>query len=383
MKTRITKTLVLLLALSLWSLQAGGQNLVVTASSVYVCPTDTEVVVPITCQNFNGVASVSMTMYFDTTTLTYIDFSNAHPAFSTGMLLVNHGSIPGNNIITAWFGLTPMNIVSGTLYTLRFGYNGGTANFSWGTAAGDNLITDLNGTPISSTLVNGSLLFPSPVIVTTNPISDTLDEGDTTQLSITATGASAYQWQLSTNGGLSWLNISNTAIYDGANTAVLHINGAPLSYNGYQYRCIASETNCSLSDTSLAATLGVEEVCYPPIAYQLTGGGSYCSGGQGLAIGLSASEAGATYTLLRDGLSTGLVLSGTGSALSFGLQTLAGLYTVTASIPCTTVVMSGNATIIVNPLPVVFDVTGGGDYCSGSTGVPIGLSGSEATSFYT
>lgn len=383
MKTRITKTLVLMLALSLWSIQAGGQNLVVTASSVYVCPGDTEVVVPITCQNWNGVASVSMTMYFDTNSLTYIGYSNAHPAFSGGMLLINHGSVPGNNIVTAWFGLTPMNIVSGTLYNLRFGYNGGTANFTWGTAAGELLITDLNGTSIPTTMVNGSLLFPSPVSITGIPSNDTIDEGDTTQFSVIANGATAYQWQVSTNGGQSWLNVSNSAVYAGSNTATLFVNGAPLSFNGYNYRCIASETGCFLADTSGPATLVVEEICYPPVAYQVNGGGSYCAGGNGLMVGLSGSEPGVTYTLIRDGVSTGQTLNGTGPALSFGLQTLAGTYTVSAAIPCTTVLMNGSATIAVNPLPVIFDVTGGGEYCLGSPGVPIGLSGSDASSFYT
>jgi len=39
---------------------------------------------------------------------------------------------------------------------------------------------------------------------------------------------------------------------------------------------------------------------------------------------------------------------------------------------------SNFVTVTVNPLPQLFNITGGGEYCSGGAGVPIGLSGSEA-----
>ena len=40
-------------------------------------------------------------------------------------------------------------------------------------------------------------------------------------------------------------------------------------------------------------------------------------------------------------------------------------------------------TATVNPLPTLFDVTGGGSYCDGGTGVPVGLSGSQTGVTYT
>ena len=42
-----------------------------------------------------------------------------------------------------------------------------------------------------------------------------------------------------------------------------------------------------------------------------------------------------------------------------------------------TATMSGTAVVLVNPLPTVFNVTGGGGYCATTTnGVPVGLNGS-------
>ena len=116
-----------------------------------------------------------------------------------------------------------------------------------------------------------------------------------------------------------------------------------------------------------------------PTVYTITGGGQYCSGGAGAHIGLNNSNAGVTYQLYLSGSAVaGSSVNGTGSAIDFGLQTGAGSYTVIASNNTTTCSsnMSGTATVIVNPLPVGYTVTGGGNYCAGSAGVAVGLSGS-------
>ncbi len=115
-----------------------------------------------------------------------------------------------------------------------------------------------------------------------------------------------------------------------------------------------------------------------PAAYSVLGGGSYCSGDAGVAVSMTGSDAGITYELFRDGSPTGTIYAGVGGPLSFGLQTIAGVYTVVATNSTTGCVrnMFGGATVAVNSLPALFAVTGGGSYCSGGSGVPVGLSGS-------
>ncbi len=117
-----------------------------------------------------------------------------------------------------------------------------------------------------------------------------------------------------------------------------------------------------------------------PITYTLTGGGQYCSGGTGVAIGLSGTETGITYQLQLGASASGAAVTGTGSAATFGVRTLAGTYNATAVNNTTgcTATMSGTATVVVNGLPTVYSVTGGGSYCAGGTGVAIGLGGSSA-----
>ena len=116
-----------------------------------------------------------------------------------------------------------------------------------------------------------------------------------------------------------------------------------------------------------------------PIVYTVTGGGSYCAGGIGLHVGLSSSAVGTSYQLYRGGTAIGSPMAGTGASLDFGLQTTAGTYTVVATITGTlcSINMSSSAVITVNPLPIVYNVIGGGSYCVGGAGVHVKLSGSN------
>lgn len=117
-----------------------------------------------------------------------------------------------------------------------------------------------------------------------------------------------------------------------------------------------------------------------PDVYTVTGGGSFCSGGRGVAVGLNNSARGTTYQLMYGPGTTGAPVAGTGSAITFGPQALAGNYTVIATSNATNCsnIMNSSATINVNPNPAVFTVTGGGNYCNGAAGVHVGLSTSAA-----
>ncbi len=144
------------------------------------------------------------------------------------------------------------------------------------------------------------------------------------------------------------------------------------------YTVIATNgtTGC-ISGMSGSATVGINSL---PTTFSVTGGGSFCLGGSGVAVGLAGSAAGTTYQLLLSGAPVGSPLSGTGSSLSFGSITTGGLYTVLATTTATGCIatMSGTATVTVNPLPTTYTVTGGGSYCVGGTGVTVGLNSSAA-----
>ncbi|MEI6945987.1 MopE-related protein [Paraflavisolibacter sp. H34] len=84
----------------------------------------------------------------------------------------------------------------------------------------------------------------------------------------------------------------------------------------------------------------------PAQTFTVTGGGSFCAGGAGVAVGLSGSETGISYQLTRDGVPAGPAVPGTGSAISFGNQAEAGTYAVTATTGSTAMI-SGTVTIVV------------------------------------
>ncbi len=87
-----------------------------------------------------------------------------------------------------------------------------------------------------------------------------------------------------------------------------------------------------------------------PVVYGVSGGGAYCAGDTGVHIGLLNSETATNYLLYHGAASTG-PFAGTGAALDFGLQTVAGTYTAVATGSATTCSsdMSGSALVTINP----------------------------------
>ncbi len=185
------------------------------------------------------------------------------------------------------------------------------------------------------------------------------------------------------------LSGSNTGIeyqlYNGTSTVGTPVagTGSALSFGTFTtagtYTIVAHNpfTTC-VSNMTGTAVIVVNPL---PTPFTVTGGGSYCAGGAGVHVGLSGSQVGVTYQLKLGGVSIGGPMLGTGSSLDFGAFTLAGSYTVHAADDITHCVnnMSGSVTVSINPLPLVYGVTGGGTYCVGDTvGLHIGLSNSQS-----
>lgn len=95
-----------------------------------------------------------------------------------------------------------------------------------------------------------TLTVNSAVTIGTQPTAQSVCAGANATFSVSATSAGSYQWQLSTNGGSTWNNIS------GATAATYTVNNTTAGMNGHQYRVIVSNS-CPSSVTSNAATLTV------------------------------------------------------------------------------------------------------------------------------
>ncbi len=139
----------------------------------------------------------------------------------------------------------------------------------------------------------------------------------------------------------------------------------------------------TVTSTVLGCTAGtsVTVTANPlPAVFNVTGGGNYCTGGAGVAIGLDGSAAGIDYQLYMGVTPIGAPVAGTGAAVSFGLQTAAGSYSVVATNTVTSCVsdMAGSATIAIDTLPAA--ITGMTDVCEGSM---ITLASSPAGGMWT
>jgi gliding motility-associated-like protein len=74
---------------------------------------------------------------------------------------------------------------------------------------------------------------------------------------VAATGtALKYQWQVSTDMGVTYANIFNVGAYTGAYTNTLNVSTVALRMNGFTYRCIVSGT-CNPATSSNAALLTI------------------------------------------------------------------------------------------------------------------------------
>jgi hypothetical protein len=111
----------------------------------------------------------------------------------------------------------------------------------------------VTGTCNTVTSSCATLTVNTAIVVTTQPASTSacLPTQTTASFSVAVTGtAPTYQWQLSTNAGTSWANIT------GATAATLNLTGLTASMTGYQYRVVLNGT-CTSNLNSSAATLTV------------------------------------------------------------------------------------------------------------------------------
>jgi hypothetical protein len=139
-------------------------------------------------------------------------------------------------------------------------------------------------------------------------------------------------------------------------------------------------TGCSRAMTGVA-TVAINLL---PLAVNVTGTASYCAGGTGTPVGLDFSTTGITYKLFRGSTAIGTPVSGTGAAINFGLQTVAGNYTAVGtnvSTGCSND-MAGSAAVLINPLPSSHLVTGGGNFCATDSGRHVGINGSNIGTAY-
>lgn len=264
-------------------------------------------------------------------------------------LMTNGGNSSGN--ITLNFNFTDYNgssPVGGTTYALLFNSSDGT--FSSGS---NTLLVNsgtVSGNTVSFTTKASNLLtgYYTIMAIPTTSIaysgSPFCSQGTTTP---TITGLTGGTFTSTT--GLS-INSSTGQINLATSTAGTYT--VTYTYNGG-----SSTTTTSVVINAL------------PTATISYSGSPYCA--TGTATVTQSGTSGGTYSS-----TTGLSIAAGTGAINLAAST-PGTYTVTYSFTNGTCSNTTTTTITINALPTVYSLTGGGIYCSGTSGSVICLSGSE------
>jgi hypothetical protein len=222
---------------------------------------DSILIVRIHVKNFIHVGSISLTLLYDDNVLAYDGFQNVNTNLAN-YDLYNFPSSPGYpaQVLLINYASGDITIPDGQdLLELRFIYLGDSTILHWDTTTpGSCEYTDPNFLAIPSTFKDGKALKSVPHILT-QPQNTTVLSNTNTKLFVGVSTQHYHSslWQLSTDAGLNWNNLSNSSTYSGVNTDTLHFSLVPLAYNTNRYRCLV--TVCDETATSTVAILTVSE----------------------------------------------------------------------------------------------------------------------------
>jgi len=108
----------------------------------------------------------------------------------------------------------------------------------------------------------------APIIINTQPQNSISCELQSVTFSISTNLIDTYQWQLSSDSGITWSIISNNTTYSGASTNTLTVSNVTPSMVGYQYRCFLNKNGnaCGLNSSAAILTTYPLPVVTTPIS---------------------------------------------------------------------------------------------------------------------
>ncbi|MHC0439383.1 T9SS sorting signal type C domain-containing protein [Flavobacterium sp. 3-210] len=206
------------------------------------------------------------------------------------------------------------------------------------------------------TIIDNIVLIPTSQVA---PVATTVPKGNFKTLTVCANTDVNLDVENVPASGItySWTG-SAGAVFSSTTAKSPSVKFTSSTPSIQQVTVTATGGGCSASSTTFVYV-------NPNPSYNVTGSGSYCSGG--IAVGLDGSTTGFSYQLKLGGVNSGTAVAGNGSAITFGTKT-AGTYTVVATNSTTgcTLTMNGSAIITAATAPAV-SITGSNNICVGST----------------
>jgi hypothetical protein len=253
------------------------------------------------------------------------------------------------------------------------------------------VVTNSCGQAISGEVGPGQgITIPHAPHITSHPPNRSICAGANTTFGVSAIGAGlTYQWQLSTNGGSTWSNLSNGGVYSNVTTATMSITGATAAMNNYRYRCVASGT-CTPPATSNHGTLTISPApqitSHPPNR-------TICAGAN-TTFGVTASGAGLTYqwqvSTNGGGTYANLANIGPYANVTTATMSITGAtaamnnyrYRCVVSGTCTPPATSNHGTLTINESPLITNMIYPATVCEGQTAtITVSASGTAPLSY--
>lgn len=157
-------------------------------------------------------------------------------AYSTPINLTASGNSAGT---TVSFSVNPVTPGNSTIVTLN--------NTNTLSAGSYNVtVTSVSGTITKTTTLTYVVSPGTGPVIVTQPAAQIVCVGTDATFSVSATGASSYQWQVSTNGGTNYGNIT------GATAASYTVAAAPIGSTGNLYR-VVTQNQCNTTTSNGAA----------------------------------------------------------------------------------------------------------------------------------
>ena len=226
-----------------------------TLLTATTCPGN--IAIPVNVEDFKDVAAITLSLLFNNDILTFSGYSDANPALTAGMFYVNTYQ---NKVFINWAGSTAIDIGDGALVKLLFTAIGGSSSFTWDEQTpGACEYGDIEGNKLPSQFVNNTITINQIPIINLQPQNVSVIAGQSATFSISATGTTiVYQWQVSTDNGITWSNVANGSGYSGATTTTLSQSSVTTAMNGLKFRCKVSGI-CPPEQFSSSAALSVSQ----------------------------------------------------------------------------------------------------------------------------
>jgi hypothetical protein len=220
---------------------AGFENFSSISSTVYLFPNNSTLPFSTTISSFVPTDEVKIFIDFNHNG----DFNDAGETVYTSTGPLASGIVTGNITIPA---LSASVLAGRTKLRIRLHDTGNGPN---ATSCG----TSTTG-QVEDYTVDIQQCFSANI--SSQPQNTFICNGGNGSIAIETTGTNlTYQWQISTNVGSTFTDLTNNSTYSGVTSKTLNITGATLAMSSYQYRVVMNGTCTQANTTSAAATITV------------------------------------------------------------------------------------------------------------------------------